>query len=77
MIKSISEKDKVEIDLTGTQGNVFYLMGVAKSICKQLDRLGANDVEIGVILDDMMSDDYEHAVEVMEKYFGDYIIMYR
>jgi len=79
MIKSINDKKekRVEIDLTGPQGNVFYLMGLAKSICKEWDRIGANDVEIKVILEDMMSDDYEHALEVMEKYFGDYIIMYR
>ena len=76
MIKD-KRHDVIEIDLTGEQGNVFALMGIAKSICKEWDRIGANDVEIKVILDDMMSDDYEHALEVMEKYFGDYIIMYR
>ena len=43
-------------------------MGWAKSLCKQLDRLGANDVEIDVIINDMKSDDYDHAIDVLEKY---------
>jgi hypothetical protein len=79
VIKSINEKPekRIEIDLTGPNGNAFALMGIARNIAKQLDRAGANDIEIDVIIKDMMSGDYEHLLEVMEKNFGDYIIMYR
>jgi hypothetical protein len=74
MIKSIKEKNsksKIEIDLTGPDGNAFSLMGYASNFCKQL---GMNKTPI---LNDMMSGDYEHLLSVMEKHFGDYIIMYR
>jgi hypothetical protein len=79
MIKSIYEKEekRIEIDLTGPNGNAFALMGIARNIAKQLDRAGANDVEIDVIIKDMMSGDYEHLLEVFEKHFGDLVIMYR
>jgi len=37
MIKSKEEKaSKVEIDLTGPEGNVFVLIGYAKNFAKQL-----------------------------------------
>ena len=74
MIKSIKEKNsksKIEIDLTGPDGNAFTLMGYASDLCKQL---GMNKTPI---LNDMMSGDYEHLLSVMEKHFGNYIIMYR
>jgi hypothetical protein len=74
MIKSIKEKNsksKIEIDLTGPDGNAFSLMGYASNLCRDL---GMNKTPI---LNDMMSGDYEHLLSVMEKHFGDYIIMYR
>jgi 7-cyano-7-deazaguanine synthase len=37
MIKSIKEKqEQIEIDLTGPDGNVFYLIGQGGRFCKQL-----------------------------------------
>ena len=74
MIKSIKEKNSksvIEIDLTGPDGNAFSLMGYASDFCKQLG------IDKKPILDDMMSGDYEHLLSVMEKHFGDFIIMYR
>ena len=74
MIKSIKEKNSksvIEIDLTGPDGNAFSLMGYASNLCRDL---GMNKTPI---LNDMMSGDYEHLLSVMEKHFGDYIIMYR
>lgn len=80
MIKPIDEKTsgKLEIDLTGAEGNVFYLMGVARGLAKKLNELRGNEyLDSKEIINDMMSDDYEHAIEVMEKHFGHLIIMYR
>jgi len=80
MIKPIDEKTsgKLEIDLTGAEGNVFYLMGVARGLAKKLNELRGNDyLDWKEIQNDMMSDDYEYAIEVMEKHFGHLIIMYR
>ena len=37
MIKSKPKSNgKIEIDLTGPQGNAYYILGVAKNLCKQV-----------------------------------------
>jgi hypothetical protein len=69
--KSNKKPGKIEIDLTGSDGNAFVLMGMVQQWCKQMD------IDSKPIIDDMMSDDYEHLLSVIEKHFGDYIIMYR
>ena len=61
----------VEIDLTGPNGNAFYLIGTAKNLAKQL---GLDGKKIQV---EMMSGDYENLIKVFDNYFGDYIILYR
>jgi tRNA U54 and U55 pseudouridine synthase Pus10 len=73
MIKSIDEEldRKPEIDLTGPDGNAFFLFGLASRWAKDL---GKNEKKI---LDDMKSGDYEHLLEVMEREFGEYVIFYR
>ena len=60
-----------EIDLTGPDGNAFALMGYAKRFAKQLD------LDPQPILDDMMSGDYEHLLEVFEEQFGSFVTLYR
>lgn len=80
MIKSIKEKNgkPLEIDLTGPDGNVFNLINIAVDLGKLLnDRRGAQYFDTKAIMQDMMSADYEHAISVMEKHFGNHIIMYR
>lgn len=68
----------IQIDLTGPDGNVFALMGIARNLAKTLNkRRGAPYFDADAIIADMKSLDYEHALEVMEKHFGDKIIMYR
>lgn len=69
-------KHAYEIDLTGPQGNAYYILGVAQSIIKQLKSAGI-DIDGNAIMSDMTSSDYEHLIEVMERNFGDYVIMYR
>ena len=72
MIKDRSKMPrKIEIDLQGPEGNAFVLMGYAQKWCKQLVW------DSKPIIDDMMSGDYEHLLEVMETNFGDFITMYR
>ena len=72
MIKSIDEKPgQIEIDLTGEQGNVFYLIAQGGRYCKQL---GLNSE---VFTRRMMSGDYENAINVFEEYFGEFVILYR
>jgi len=69
--------DKIEVDLTGPQGNAYALMGLAEDLCKQFNRIAGKKVyDSDEILKDMKSSDYEHLIEVLEKHFGDYIILY-
>jgi hypothetical protein len=71
-IKSKDEMpSEISIDLTGPDGNAFVLLGKARSLAKQL---GLPNQEIE---DDMMSGDYEHLLEVFEKYFGSFVTLYR
>ena len=62
---------KPVIDISGPEGNVFVLMGYASTYARQLG-LNAKD-----ITNDMMSSDYEHALEVFDLHFGDYVDLER
>jgi hypothetical protein len=70
-IKEMPKSGKLEIDTTGPDGNAFALMAYARMIAKQLK------INHEPIINEMMDGDYEHLIEVMEKHFGDYIILYR
>jgi len=69
--KSQKEESRIEIDLTGPDGNAFVLMGIAKNLAKQLKLDGE------MITREMMLGDYEDLLNTMERYFGEHIIMYR
>lgn len=72
MIKSIKQKSKkIEIDLTGPDGNAFVLLGHAENFSKQLG------LDYSEIRKDMTLGDYEHLLNVFEKHFGDFVVMYR
>ena len=71
-IKSRSEmRPGIEIDLTGPEGNAYSLMGYAKKLARQLD------LDSKPIIEDMMSGDYEHLLEVFEEHFGSVVTLYR
>lgn len=55
------------IDLAGTQGNAYYLMGLAKDLMKQLDY---DKEEQDAVMDDMKSSDYKHLCQVFDDKFG-------
>lgn len=72
MIKEKSTlKRGIEIDLTGPQGNAFYLLGTANDLAKQLGKDGK------VIVAEMMESDYEHLVATFDKHFGDIVTLLR
>ena len=80
MITSIKKKKekRIEIDLTGPDGNVFNLMSIATDLAKTFNKRRENEYfNVSEIQADMMSSDYNHAVNVVEKHFGEYVIMYR
>ena len=58
---------KQVIDLTGPQGNAYFLLGTANNLCKQLD---LDDEAKQKISDEMTSGDYEHLIKTFDKYFG-------
>ena len=61
----------IEIDLTGPQGNAYFLLGTAKNLAKQLELDGSK------IMEEMMSGDYEHLLEVFDENFGMFVTLYR
>lgn len=78
MILEKQNTGKIEIDLTGPDGNVFYLLATAKKLTKTLNDRRENEYLVwDEIKEDMMSDDYDHAVDVFEEHFGHIVIMYR
>ena len=65
------KKTKIEIDLTGPEGNAFVLLGIAKDLCHK------TGIEWEPVKNEMTSSDYEWLLQVMDYHFGDFIIMYR
>ena len=74
MIRDKQEKTgPIIIDLTGPDGNAFALMAYAKRFATQLgwkDRGSA-------LIEDMMSGDYEHLLEVFDNALGEFVILER
>ena len=68
-------RDKVDstpvIDLTGPQGNAFYLLAQADRYARQLG------LDSNTIINQMNASNYENLVQVFDRYFGDYVILER
>lgn len=64
----------LEIDLSGPQGNAFYLLGTASKLGRQL---GLDKEDIEIILRQMRFSDYENLINVFDRNFGDFVILYR
>lgn len=62
---------KPVIDLSGPEGNAFVLMAYAERWSRQLD------IEPGIVAKEMQEGDYDHLLEVFEKYFGKFCILVR
>ena len=71
MIREKQPTKEIIIDLTGPDGNAFALMGYASNFAKQQ---GLNKEEI---INEMMSSDYEHLLQVFDKHFGSFVILER
>ena len=69
--KSQLSKRGIEIDLTGPEGNAFFLLGTAQNLANQLDR------DPRPILEKMEASDYENLIKVFEEEFGDFATLYR
>ena len=68
-------RDKVHstpvIDLTGPQGNAFYLLAQADRYARQLG------LDSNTIINQMNASNYENLVQVFDRYFGEYVILER
>jgi hypothetical protein len=71
MIVQKPKSEGITIDLTGPQGNAFYLLGTATKLARQLD---LNEYEV---LNEMKSGDYENLLQVFDRYFGSFVTLYR
>lgn len=62
----------IEVDISGEQGNAFWLLGYARKLAKQLQE--ANDMyDPKKITEEMMSGDYNHLLNTFDRYFGEYV----
>jgi hypothetical protein len=71
MIRKKQNDGKLKIDLTGPEGNAFFLLGTANNLARQLG------LDASLIHSEMISGDYERLVQIFDKYFGGYVILYR
>ena len=73
MIKRKPKKFKPQIDLSGPQGNAFYLMGEVEKTFRQS---GAADLGKSIV-EEMKKGDYEHLVKTFDMYLGDHFEIVR
>lgn len=71
MIRAKQPATEIVVDLTGPEGNAFVLLGYARRWAKDLG------LDPEPILEEMKSGDYENLVQVMDSYFGEYVIFER
>ena len=72
--KSKKQNQPIIIDLTGPQGNAFFILGMANDFAKQL---GWTREDRDKLQEDMKSSDYENLIRVFDKHFGGYVILER
>jgi hypothetical protein len=70
MIKS-KKKSGIKIDLTGPDGNAFFLLGTADKLAQQLG------LDKKVIREEMIAGNYDHLVNTFDKHFGNFVTLYK
>lgn len=68
------KKTAIEIDLTGPEGNAFYLLGLAQKLSYQI---GYTKDEWHKLEEDMTSSDYEHLLCTFDDHFSKFVILYK
>lgn len=71
MIRKRNNNRKTVIDLTGPDGNAFYLLAQAKFLCKSLE------LDYEKICGELTCGDYENLIKTFDKYFGEFVILER
>lgn len=76
MIRSSEELSnrKIEIDLSGTEGNAFVLLGYVDTIGSQINipKRVRNDIK-----KTMMMGNYDQLIKTFDIWFGNYVDLYR
>lgn len=65
ILKKQNRVGKLQVDISGPQGNAFAIMGLARSLAKQIG------TDPSPIINDMMSGDYENLLRVFDNNFGE------
>lgn len=75
-IKSLSRRKahKIEIDLTGPDGNAYFLLNLAQQLGR---KLGYSSHRVELILDEMRLADYECLLQTFDREFGHIVDLYR
>lgn len=73
-IKSRGRVSKIEIDLSGPDGNAYALLRYAIDYGKQLH---FPKEKINQIITDMKSSDYENLIQIFDKHFGHIVDLIR
>lgn len=75
MIMRVSKEEQhdgmITIDITGPQGNAFFILGFARNLGNEIYGWQQTDQ----ILDEMRSSTYETLLDIFEENFGDYVII--
>lgn len=71
MIRSLPKRHMIEIDLTGDEGNAFYILALARRLANQLG------MDFDPIHKEMVGGSYENLIKIFDKHFGDRVILYR
>ena len=72
-IRKKTNKERPLIDLSGPQGNAFYLIAV---VDKTFRRSGASELGQSII-EEMKKGDYEHLVKTFDLYLGEHFDIVR
>ena len=77
-IKSLKDRPRgptpIEIDLTGPEGNAFYLLGLAQNLCRQLKY---DKFRTDCILEEMKLTAYEGLLYTIDREFGTLVTLWR
>ena len=63
---------KQVIDLTGPEGNAYFLLGYGKKLSKVLPNANWDNIQ-----KEMTSGDYENLIKTFDKYFGEFVDLER
>jgi hypothetical protein len=78
VIKSIKDRPigptPIEVDLTGPNGNAFYLLALANNLCR---KLGYDEPKRDLILREMKLTDYEGLLYTFNREFGTLVTLWR